>query len=166
MGRHSGHITFNVGIACGAEQVLSFENFSIDDKQATLQKLADEINTAQHHHHGSYIIVLAENIWPGGAVALADELKHKANVDCTACVLGHIQRGGSPVPKDRLLATKMGVAAVQALIDGKHNIMIAEQNNGICHVAIEDAVKHQKTVSQQLVDAQQNILALTAQNQY
>lgn len=166
MGRHSGHITFNVGIACGAEQVLSFENFSIDDKQATLQKLADEINTAQHHHHGSYIIVLAENIWPGGAVALADELKHKANVDCTACVLGHIQRGGSPVPKDRLLATKMGVAAVQALIDGEHNIMIAEQNNGICHVAIEDAVKHQKRVSQQLVDAQQNILALTAQNQY
>ena len=144
----------------------AFENFLIDDKQATLQKLADEINTAQHHHHGSYIIVLAENIWPGGAVALADELKHKANVDCTACVLGHIQRGGSPVPKDRLLATKMGVAAVQALIDGRHNIMIAEQNNGICHVAIEDAVKHQKRVSQQLVDAQQNILALTAQNQY
>lgn len=87
-------------------------------------------------------------------------------MDCTACVLGHIQRGGSPVPKDRLLATKMGVAAVQALIDGKHNIMIAEQNNGICHVALQDAVKQQKTVSQQLVDAQQNILALTAQNQY
>ncbi|MDG2099593.1 MAG: ATP-dependent 6-phosphofructokinase [Glaciecola sp.] len=166
MGRHSGHITFNVGIASGAEQVLSFENFSINNKQATLQKLAAEINTAQQSNHGSYIIVMAENLWQGGAVALADELKHQADVDCTACVLGHIQRGGSPVPKDRLLGTKMGVAAVQALNAGKHNIMIAEQNSGICHVSLADAVKHTKTVNQQLVDAQENILALTVQNQY
>tara|TARA_R110001592_G_scaffold168745_1_gene405067 strand:- start:52 stop:1080 length:1029 start_codon:yes stop_codon:yes gene_type:complete len=166
MGRHSGHITFNVGIACGAEQVLSFENFSVDDKQAKLQQLADEIKTAQENRHSSYIIVIAENLWPGGAIELANELKQKANIDCTACVLGHIQRGGSPVPKDRLLATKMGVAAVQAIIEGKSNIMIAEQNSAICHITLEDAVKHHKIVNQQLVDAQKNILALTAQNQY
>ncbi len=166
MGRHSGHITFNVGIACGAEQVLSFENFSVEDKHSKLQQLAGEIKTAQENRHSSYIIVIAENLWPGGAVELAKELKQAANIDCTACVLGHIQRGGSPVAKDRLLATKMGVAAVQALVDGKRNIMIAEQNNAISHIALEQAVKHHKVVSQQLVDAQENILALTAQNQY
>ncbi|MCI2283212.1 6-phosphofructokinase [Colwellia sp. MSW7] len=166
MGRHSGHITFNVGIACGAEQVLSFENFSIDDKEAKLQQLADEINTAQENRHSSYIIVIAENLWPGGAMELAKELRQKANVDCTACVLGHIQRGGSPVPKDRLLATKMGVAAVQAIIEGEHCIMIAEQNNTMCHINLAEAVKHHKVVNQQLVEAQENILALTAQNQY
>jgi len=166
MGRHSGHITFNVGIACGAEQVLSFENFSIDDKKSKLQQLADEIKGARENRHSSYIIVIAENLWPGGAIELAKELKKEANIDCTACVLGHIQRGGSPVPKDRLLATKMGVAAVQAITDGKNNIMIAEQDNAICHIALEDAVKHHKVVNQQLVDAQDNILALTAQNQY
>lgn len=166
MGRHSGHITFNVGIACGAEQVLSFENFSVDNKQAKLQQLADEIKTAQENRHSSYIIVIAENLWPGGAMELAKALKQKANIECTACVLGHIQRGGSPVPKDRLLATKMGVAAVQAIIEGKHDIMIAENNSAICHIALEDAVKHRKVVNQQLVDAQENILALTAQNQY
>jgi len=166
MGRHSGHITFNVGIACGAEQVLSFENFSVEDKQNKLQQLADEIKTAQKNRHSSYIIVIAENLWPGGAIELAKELKHAASIDCTACVLGHIQRGGSPVAKDRLLATKMGVAAVQAIVDGTSNIMIAEQNNAISHIALEQAVKHHKVVSQQLVDAQENILALTAQNQY
>lgn len=166
MGRHSGHITFNVGIACGAEQVLSFENFSIDDKEAKLQQLADEINTAQENRHSSYIIVIAENLWPGGAMELAKELRQKANIDCTACVLGHIQRGGSPVPKDRLLATKMGVAAVQAIIEGKHSIMIAEQNNTMCYINLDEAVKHHKVVNQQLVAAQENILALTAQNQY
>lgn len=166
MGRHSGHITFNVGIACGAEQVLSFENISVDDKQLKLQQLANEIKTAQDNRHSSYIIVIAENLWPGGAIELAKELKQAASIDCTACVLGHIQRGGSPVPKDRLLATKMGVGAVQALLEGKHNIMIAEQHSAICHIALEQAVKHHKVVNQQLVDAQENILALTAQNQY
>ena len=166
MGRHSGHITFNVGIACGAEQVLSFENFSVDNKQAKLQQLADEIKTAQENRHSSYIIVIAENLWPGGAMELASELKQKANIDCTACVLGHTQRGGSPVPKDRLLATKMGVAAVQAIIAGKKNIMIAEQHSTMCHIKLEDAVKHRKVVNPLLVDAQENILALTAQNQY
>ena len=166
MGRHSGHITFNVGIACGVEQVLSFENISVDDKQLKLQQLANEIKTAQDNRHSSYIIVIAENLWPGGAIELAKELKQAASIDCTACVLGHIQRGGSPVPKDRLLATKMGVGAVQALLEGKHNIMIAEQHSAICHIALEQAVKHHKVVNQQLVDAQENILALTAQNQY
>ncbi len=166
MGRHSGHITFNVGIACGAEQVLSFENFSVEDKQTKLQQLADEIKAAQENHHSSYIIVIAENLWPGGAIELAKELNQAASIDCTACVLGHIQRGGSPVPKDRLLATKMGVAAIQAIIKGETNIMIAEQHSAICYIALEQTVKHHKVVNQQLVDAQENILALTAQNQY
>lgn len=166
MGRHSGHITFNVGIACGAEQVLSFENFSVDNKQLKLQQLAKKIKSAQGNRHSSYIIVIAENLWPGGAMELAKALKDKEQIDCTACVLGHIQRGGTPVPKDRLLATKMGVAAVQAIIKEHSNVMIAEQNGAMCHIALEDAVKHHKVVSKQLVDAQENILALTAQNQY
>jgi len=166
MGRHSGHITFNVGIACGAEQVLSFENFSLVDQKSKLKQLATEIKAAQQNRHSSYIIVIAENLWPGGAVELAKKLKESAGIDCTACVLGHIQRGGSPVPKDRLLATKMGVAAVQAIVEGENHIMIAEQNSATCYVALEQAVKHRKVVSQQLIDAQTNILALTAQNQY
>jgi len=166
MGRHSGHITFNVGIACAAEQVLSFENFSVDDQSKKLAELASEIKAAKENRHSSYIIVIAENLWPGGAAKLAEELKQAANIDCTACILGHIQRGGSPVPKDRLIATKMGVASVQAIIAGENHIMVAEQHSAICYIPLKQAIKHHKRVNQQLVDAQENILAVTAQTQY
>jgi len=165
MGRHSGHITFNVGVACAAEQVLSFENFSTQDKPSKLKQLASEIKATQTNRHASYIIVIAENLWAGGATKLAEELKSLAGIDCTACILGHIQRGGSPVAKDRILATKMGIAAIQALNEGKTNMMIGETNNQICHVPLPDVIKHQKKVSTSLVAAQQNFLALAAQSQ-
>jgi 6-phosphofructokinase 1 len=165
MGRHSGHITFNVGIACAAEQVLSFENFGDEEQSVQLEQLASEIIKAKEVRHSSYIIVIAENLWQGGAAELAHQLKERSGMECTPCILGHIQRGGSPVAKDRILATKMGVAGVQGLIDGKTNVMVAEQDNAMHFIPLEEAIKHHKLVSQQLVDAQQNILALTAQTQ-
>jgi 6-phosphofructokinase 1 len=109
MGRRSVHITFNVGIASAAEQILSFENFSQADEQEKLSHLSQEIKQAQHNRHASYIIVIAENLWPSGAVKLAKQLKQTSNIDCTACILGYIQRGGSPVAKDRILAKKWGL---------------------------------------------------------
>jgi 6-phosphofructokinase 1 len=163
MGRHSGHITFNVGIACAAEQILSFENFSQDDEQEKLLHLANEIAQAQKNRHASYIIVIAENLWCGGATELARQLKQTSNIDCTACILGYIQRGGSPVAKDRILATKMGVSAVQELMAGNKNVMIGERNNQLVTVPLSIAVQHNEKVSQNLVSAQENILALTAQ---
>jgi 6-phosphofructokinase 1 len=163
MGRRSGHITFNVGIACAAEQILSFENFSQDDEQEKLSHLAREISQAQKNRHASYIIVIAENLWRGGATELARQLKETANIDCTACILGYIQRGGSPVAKDRILATKMGVAAVQELIAGNDKVMIGERNNQLLTVPLAVAILHKEKVSENLVSAQENILALTAQ---
>lgn len=170
MGRHSGHIAFNVGIACAAEQIISFENFSQENvtlsESEKLDELANEIASAQENRHASYIIVIAENVWQGGASALAQQLQKKANIDCTPCILGHIQRGGSPVAKDRILATKMGVAAVQGLIEKQSSVMVAEQNNAMTYVSLTSAVQHQQGVNEQLIQAQKNILALTAQTQY
>jgi len=163
MGRRSGHITFNVGVACGAEQVISFENFNPKDQETKLKHLAQEIKVAQKDKHQSYLIVIAENIWPGGATALVDQLKEFQSIDATACILGHIQRGGSPVAKDRILATKMGVIAVQLLIEGKSNVMLGEKNNIICEVSLSQAIKHLKKVSPTLIKAQETILAFTAQ---
>ncbi len=162
MGRHSGHITFNVGVACAAEQVLSFENFSVDSTEETLKQLSTDILHSQKNRHNSYLIVIAENLWPGGATELAKQLKKIANIDITACILGYIQRGGSPVAKDRILATKLGVAAVQAVLEGKTNLMIGEQNAEISFIPLEQAVKHLKCVSPSLVEAQENILAITS----
>lgn len=163
MGRQSGHIAFNVGIACAAEQILSFENFSKNDEQEKLSHLAQEIKQAQQNRHASYIIVIAENLWRGGATELAQQLRQSAEIDCTACILGYIQRGGSPVAKDRILATKMGVAAVQEALAGHNNIMVAERNNQLLTVPLSIAVQHKKKVSENLVSAQENILALTVQ---
>lgn len=163
MGRHSGHITFNVGISCAAEQVLSFENFQPEDDNATIDKLAEQIQRAKNEQHSSFLIVIAENLWPGGSQSLSQRLKDKTGIDCPLCTLGYIQRGGSPVAKDRILATKMGVAAVQAIVEGQTGFMIAEQNNASTLVPLVEAIKHQKRVSPQLVDAQENILALTLQ---
>ncbi len=165
MGRHSGHITFNVGIACAAEAVISFENFSPENKNEKLQLLAAEIKRIQEDKQQSYLIVLAENLWPGGATQLAKDLQEQDSIDATACILGYIQRGGSPVAKDRILATKMGIASVQKLIEGKTNLMIGEQNNKICEVSLTEAIRHNKKVSQALINAQENLLALTAQHQ-
>jgi len=165
MGRQSGHITFNVGVACAAEQVLSFENVKPEQQKEKLSLLAKDIQSSQSNHHESYLIVMAENLWLGGVTKLVEQLKEYANIDATACILGHIQRGGSPVAKDRILATKMGVAAIQKLMQKKSNIMIAEQDNTITEISLENAVKHTKKVSQGLINAQEDILALTAQNQ-
>jgi len=165
MGRHSGHITFNVGVACAAEKVLSFENVDSKNENEILNELAQEISIAKHQHYGSYLIVIAENLWLGGATMLSKQLKKESGIDCTPCILGYIQRGGSPVAKDRILATKMGVAAVQAIMTNKSNVMIGEQNNGIVLVSLADAIKHKKQVNQSLIEAQKNILALTAQTQ-
>lgn len=163
MGRNSGFLAFNVGIASGAEQVLSFENFTVDDSEKKLHSLANDIQRVIKKRNGSYIIVIAENLWEGGANNLAQQLKVKAGIDCTACILGHIQRGGSPVAKDRILATKMGVAAIQAVISGKTSVMTGECNNEVSLFDLEASTLHYKKVNQNIIDAQQNILAINAQ---
>ncbi len=167
MGRHSGQITFNVGVACAAEQVLSFENFNLStekDRADRLTEISKHIKQAQKNRQSSYIIVIAENLWEGGAHQLALDLKEHTQTDCTACILGYIQRGGSPVAKDRIVATKMGVAAIQTLLENKTGVMIAEQNNTITTVSLSTAIQHKKQVSQSLIDVQNNILALSEQS--
>lgn len=158
MGRHSGHITYNVGIACGVEHIISFENFVEDEINTRLDTLAHEINDQQVNKFHSYLIVVSENLWPGGSSALVAQLKEKKNIDATACILGHIQRGGNPVAKDRLLATRLGVAGIQTLLAGKTKLMIGEKNNTLAYVPLEEAIRHKKVVSPSLVNAQDNIL--------
>jgi 6-phosphofructokinase 1 len=167
MGRHSGHIAFSAGIACGAEQILSFENFPFKEEQAALReikykRLAESIKKAAANRHQSYLIVMAENLIEGGAPELVNILKTKYDIDGAACVLGHIQRGGNPDAKDRLLATKLGIESVNAFIEGKTNIMIGEQNNEPAGVVLSYAVNQTKRVSGTMLKAQEDVLAITS----
>ena len=157
MGRHSGFLALNVGIACAAEQVLTFESFQ--NPGLELQNIANHIKQCKDERgQSSYLIVAAENLWPEGVTKLCSDLQAYANITCTPCVLGYIQRGGDPVAKDRILATKLGVAAIEAVRANKDMIMIGETSGQICEVPIELAVKHKKQVNAALLNAQNSIL--------
>ncbi len=127
MGRHSGYIALSAGIAAGAEQILCPEFGQLNPDN--LKSVLSPIRHAQLlRGKSSYIMVVAENSYPGGTTALAQALSDELGVECRACILGHIQRGGSPVGADRILATKLGAFAVEQLVAGAHLMMAGEVN--------------------------------------
>ncbi len=127
MGRHSGYLALAAGIAGGAEQIICPEYGDVVD----VHDLVRDIHMLQQDYgHGSYIIVMAETMYPAGAAALAAELSQLSGTECRACVLGHLQRGGSPVGADRILATKLGAYAVAQLLAGNAHLMMAGEQAG------------------------------------
>lgn len=124
MGRSSGFIAVEVGVAVGAEFILIPE-FPIE-----LNKLAESLK----RHIGvkmTSIIIAAEADQPGHTFELAKKLRELTSIEYRVCVLGHTQRGGTPTVKDRVTAARMGAKAVEALLSGYHNVMMAEQNSKI-----------------------------------
>lgn len=154
MGRHSGHITFNVGLASGCEKILSFENTDVTEPERELDKIAYEIQHHKDTYQSSYIICIAENLWPGGSQALAKQLMTEHNIDATVCILGHIQRGGSPVARDRVLATHLGIAAIEAVAENASDIMVGMSQQQPVYIAIEQTYRNKKAVNSNIVQAQ------------
>lgn len=156
MGRHSGYITLSAGIAAGAEQIICPEFGSLTD--ADLPRLLTPIQHAQLlRGKSSYIIVVAENSYPGGTSALADALSKALGIECRACILGHIQRGGSPVGADRILATKLGAFAVEQLMQGAHLMMAGEVNMQAVLYPLAHTGDGKKQIDPYLVRWQQQI---------
>jgi len=116
MGRHAGHIAMEVGISCGAEFI------SVPENPTSLETIHNKILNMGHTTRT--IIVIGEGGNFAGANDLADQLKKTYNVDSKVTILGHIQRGGSPSVKDRVLASHLGMAAVDALLMGKTDVMV------------------------------------------
>lgn len=127
MGRHTGYLALAAGIAAGAEQIICpeyGEQIDLDDLLQDIRQLKRDFGV------GSYIIVMAETMYPDGAQALAAEITKGSGIECRACVLGHLQRGGSPVGSDRILATKLGAFAVEQLMAGHAHMMMAGEQAG------------------------------------
>lgn len=160
MGRHSGHIAFHVGLASGAEAILSFENTDTEHPEQVIDSLAKQVKQYQNSCNNSFLICVAENLWPGGVTQLRDQLNRYDFIDASACILGHIQRGGAPSANDRILATKLGVAAVEALKGGMSGFMIGERYAKPILVPLLDAIKHTKMVPDHLIQAHKNIKAI------
>ncbi|KZN38948.1 hypothetical protein N480_12010 [Pseudoalteromonas luteoviolacea S2607] len=149
MGRHSGHIAFNVGLATAAESILSFENCPTDNFKLVERELVEKIQTQQKNNHSSFVIVLAENLWPEGPQGLKTALFDAAKIESAVCVLGYIQRGGSPAPEDRILATELGIEAVSAAIS-ESGVMIGKVNGTLTRSSIIRATEQNKPVDQAL----------------
>ncbi len=127
MGRHTGYLALAAGIAGSAEQIICPE---YGDTVNVADIAADIRGYQQQHGACSYIIVLAETMYPAGAAALAQQLSEQSGTECRAVVLGHLQRGGSPDGSDRILATKLGAFAVEQLLAGHAHLMMAGEQAG------------------------------------
>lgn len=146
MGREAGFIALNSAISSGADHVILPETFQSAAEE--LNKILDKLDKRRHiRKNSSHIIVITENLWPGGLNVLKDSLSKESGIDVRILTIGHVQRGGSPVWQDRLLATKLGDYAVQALIKGEKGIMVGVRAALPVSVKFEDIDKQHKTLN-------------------
>lgn len=140
MGRDAGYLALHSGISCGAEHVF------IPEQSEDLDKLISEITDDRRRKKLTNIIIVAEGDEFGGAEKLNDFLlENIPELKTRVTILGHIQRGGSPTPNDRILASRMGYDAVRALQNNEQNIMIGIQKNSIVRIpfSAENKQAHQ-----------------------
>ena len=137
MGRDAGHIALNTGIAGGAEEIL------IPEEDLGLDRLIQSLKRSQKTGKSSSIVVVAEGDKTGDNVfQLKDYVeKHLPEYDARVAVLGHMQRGGSPTCFDRVLASRLGVKAVESIIAGKNCSMVGLQNNKVLLTPFKKAIK-------------------------
>jgi len=144
MGRDSGFIALSAGLGGGAEIIFT------PDFPVTWEKVIEKINQGQSRGKRSSIIVTAEGQKPGRAYDLAEQLRKRANIDAKVCILGHQQRGGSPTATDRILASRLGAAAIQLLLQGEKDIMVGVEGERIVKVPLQTATQQKKTISKEL----------------
>ena len=147
MGRDVGHIALNVGIAGGAEEIL------IPEEDLGLDRLVESLRRSKKSGKSSSIVVVAEGDKIGKSVfELKDYVdQNMEGYDVRVSVLGHMQRGGSPSCFDRVLASRMGVKAVESLITGKSNFMVGLKNDIIDLTPFDQAVKGKSKINMELL---------------
>ena len=147
MGRDVGFIAARAGIASGAKAIL------IPESKTNIEELVDQLRKNAEQKKMSNIVVVAEGDDEGGAFIIAKKVKEKIDIfDIRVTVLGHMQRGGSPTCMDRVLASRVGVAAVEALKDGEKGIMLGQLHREVSKTPFGKAIKHNKKMSSQLED--------------
>ncbi len=146
MGRDAGFLALNAAIASGAEAAVIPEVAIKEDM------LAEVIQNGFRKTKNSSIVLVAESDVTGGANGVAEKVKKDyPQYDVRVVVLGHIQRGGTPSATDRILASRMGAAAVEALLDDQRNLMVGVQNDEIVYVPFSRAIKDDKPINKRLL---------------
>lgn len=146
MGRHSGHIALNVGVAVGAEAIL------IPELQPSVQEVAEALVAAAERGKASSIVIVAEGAFPEGSLALEKQIADISHQEVRTSILGHLQRGGSPTTRDRVLASRLGFVAVRRLQDGVSDAMVGVDRRGTTVVPLKDVLEKQKDIDWQLLE--------------
>ena len=147
MGNTAGYLSLNGAIASGSEAAI------IPEREMEVDQLAELIHNGFRKSTSSAIVLVAENKATGGAMGMAERIKKEfPEFDARVTILGHLQRGGSPTAKDRILASKMGVTAIEALSEGQRNVMIGIKNGEYVYVPFKRAIAHSQQMDLKDVD--------------
>lgn len=146
MGRDSGFIALAVGLGGGAEVVIVPEiPFSLDD-------ICDRVEDSHRRGKRATIIVVSEGPRTGGVTPVAEALTARLKVQARVVVLGHVQRGGAPTARDRLLASRMGADAVKAILDGAGPSLIGEERGAIVRVPLGEVTSQRRQLDPSLIE--------------
>lgn len=144
MGRHAGFIAMDVGIACGAEYI------AVPETETVMDRIYEKI--LMQGKKSRTIVIVGEGDEMGNATELAKILKNNYDMDSKVTILGHIQRGGSPTVRDRVLASHLGVAAVDALLNGKTDVMVGRTHHEIEYTPLEKTWSKEKKLPEYLIE--------------
>jgi len=145
MGRCRGFIALEVGIAGGAEDIL------IPEVETKIEQLCLDIRRSFKKGKKSFIVIVAEGDEAGGVFSIAQQVWERLRLEYRICVLGHVQRGGSPTARDRVLASKLGAAAVDALVNGKSGYMVGELKEEIAFTPLRETWEKMKELDSNLL---------------
>jgi 6-phosphofructokinase 1 len=144
MGRDAGYIALHSGIATGAESIL------IPERKTDIESVINSLVEKERRKKLVNIIVVAEGDEFGGANEIAKIVKERLpHIDTKVCILGHIQRGGSPSCLDRLIASRMGYHAVESLINGRYNVFVGILNNRVNYIPLENVGKKKGKINEE-----------------
>ncbi len=144
MGRDAGYIALHSGISTGAENIL------IPERKTVMEEIITQLAEKERRKKLVNLIVVAEGDEFGGANEVAKFIKEKLpHQEVRVCILGHIQRGGSPSCLDRVIASRMGYHAVECLMEGKHNVFVGIVNNKMSYIPLDEAVKKKQRISEE-----------------
>ncbi|HHX18269.1 MAG TPA: 6-phosphofructokinase [Clostridium sp.] len=147
MGRHAGYIALNVGISGGAEAVILPEMAkSLDIDKDVIKPIIEARNRGKKH----YIVIVAEGA-EGKAIEIERAVMEKTGLEARATILGHIQRGGSPTVNDRVTASTMGVKAIETLMNGGENRIIALKSGKLIDIDIDEALEMKKALDKDMI---------------
>jgi 6-phosphofructokinase 1 len=146
MGRDSGYIAIRSGIGGGAELVM------VPETETSITEVINTLQEGWNRKKTSSIVVVAEGDEEGNAMEIAEKVKSQIQMkDIKVSILGHIQRGGTPSAQDRILASQLGLAALEGLMNGQKNVMAGVVNNEITYTPFEDCIGKTKALNENLI---------------